>query len=77
MLASKPAVARGSADNPLSERERSDKFHGLMEASGLGDRARPIEDMVMGIEAAPSIAPLIEALMQPAAEPARLARAAR
>ena len=76
-LASKPAVARGSADNPLSERERSDKFHGLMKASGLGDRARRIEDMVMSIEAAPSIAPLIEALMQPAAEPARLARAAR
>jgi 2-methylcitrate dehydratase PrpD len=74
-LQSKPAVARGSADNPLSRRELSDKFHGLMEAAGLGDRARPIEDMVMDIEAAPSIAPLIEALMRPAAEPARLARA--
>ena len=42
-----PAVARGSADNPLSEREISEKFHGFMKASGLGDRARRIEDMVM------------------------------
>jgi 2-methylcitrate dehydratase PrpD len=74
-LASKPAVARGSAENPLSRRELSDKFHGLMDASGLGEAARPIEDMVMGIDAAPSIAPLIEALMRPATQPARLARA--
>ena len=38
-LASRPAVARGSADNPLSDREISEKFHGLMDASGFGDRA--------------------------------------
>ena len=65
-LASRPAVARGSAENPLSSRDISEKFHGLMGASGFGGRARRIEDLVMNIDAALSVAPLLEALTQPA-----------
>ena len=65
-LASRPAVARGSAENPLSSRDISEKFHGLMDASGFGGRARRIEDLVMSIDAARSVAPLLEALTQPA-----------
>lgn len=76
-LTSKPAVARGSADNPLSDEEISGKFHELMEASGFGERARRIEDLVMSIEAAPSIAPLLDLLTEPAAVPARLEGAAQ
>ena len=71
-LASRPAVARGSAENPLSSRDISEKFHGLMGASGFGGRARRIEDLVMSIDAARSIAPLFEALTRPAEAPALL-----
>ncbi len=76
-LASRPSVARGSAENPLSDHEISEKFHELMDASGVGDRARRIEDMVMTIDVAPSIAPLLEALTQPAEASVRLERVAR
>ena len=48
-----------------------------MDASGVGDKARRIEDMVMTIDVAPSIAPLLEALTQPAEAPVRLERVAR
>ena len=75
-LRSQPAVARGSADNPLSDREISDKFLGLMDASGLGDRAQRIEDLVMSIETAKSLAPLVDALTKPADAAVRLAGAA-
>jgi 2-methylcitrate dehydratase PrpD len=76
-LASRPAVARGSADNPLSDREISEKFHELMGASGFGDRARQVEDMVMTIDTAPSIAPMLEALTRPAEAAVRLEKVAR
>jgi 2-methylcitrate dehydratase PrpD len=76
-LTSKPAVARGSADNPLSDEEISGKFHQLMEASGFAGRARRIEDLVMSMETAPSIAPLLDLLTEPAAVPARLEGTAR
>ncbi len=67
VLRSAPAVARGSAENPLSDAEVSEKFHGLMQAGGLGDRARRIEDIVMQLDRAASFAPLVEALRQPVA----------
>ena len=40
LLRSDPAVARGSAENPLSDAEVSEKFHGLMLAGGVAERAR-------------------------------------
>lgn len=59
---SAPAVARGSAENPLSDAEISAKFHALMESAGVAARARKIEDLVMALDRAPSFAPLVEAL---------------
>ena len=76
-LVSLPAVARGSAENPLSDEEISTKFHLLMESARLSDRARRIEDMVMDIDRAPSFAPLVEAITQPVEASAQLARAMR
>ncbi|MDP3898550.1 MAG: MmgE/PrpD family protein, partial [Mesorhizobium sp.] len=64
-LVSQPAVARGSAENPLTDAEISEKFHGLMQAADLGERARQIEEMVMTIDTAPSLAPLLAALARP------------
>jgi len=64
-LVSKPAVARGSAENPLSDEEISEKFHGLMQAAGLGDSASEIEEMIMTIDTAPSLAPLMAMLARP------------
>jgi 2-methylcitrate dehydratase PrpD len=49
-LRSEPAVARGSAENPLSDAEVSGKFHALMQAGGVGERAAAIEAMVMALE---------------------------
>jgi len=63
-LESAPAVARGSAENPLSDAEVSAKFHALMRSSGLSGRAGPIEELVMSMETASSIAPLLEELMR-------------
>jgi 2-methylcitrate dehydratase PrpD len=62
-LVSPPSVARGSAENPLSDQEVSAKFHMLMRASGQEGRAAAIEDMVMSIETLPAAAPLIDSLM--------------
>jgi hypothetical protein len=70
-------VAQGSADNPLSDDEISGKFHQLMEASGFAERARRIEDLVMSVETAPSIAPLLKLLTEPAAAPAPMEGAVR
>lgn len=64
-LVSQPAVARGSAENPLTDAEISEKFHGLMRAAGLGDRAHEIEERIMTIDTAPSLAPLMAALTAP------------
>ena len=61
-LESAPAVARGSAENPLSDREVADKFHELMRGSGLGERAGRIEALVASLETLPDIGPLIEEL---------------
>jgi 2-methylcitrate dehydratase PrpD len=65
-LGSRPAVARGSADNPLSDGEIAEKFHALMEASGCGDRADAVEREVMAIERAPTLAPLLSLIGRPA-----------
>ena len=62
LLRSEPAVARGSAENPLSDAEVSEKFHGLMLAGGVAERAAEIEDMVMGLDQAASFAPLVATL---------------
>lgn len=62
-LVSPPSVARGSAENPLSDQEVSAKFHMLMRASGQGARAAQIEDMVMSLETLPTSAALIGSLM--------------
>lgn len=62
-LVSQPAVARGSAENPLSDQEVSTKFHMLMRASGQQARAAAIEDMVMSIEKLSTIAYLVDNLM--------------
>lgn len=61
-LRSEPSVARGSAENPLSDAEVSEKFHELMTASGFAGRAERIEELVMSLERRPSIAPLVELL---------------
>jgi 2-methylcitrate dehydratase PrpD len=66
-LVSRPAVARGSAENPLSDAEISAKFHGLMRDSGYADRAAQIEDRVMTLEAAPNLAPLLDLVCEPLA----------
>jgi 2-methylcitrate dehydratase PrpD len=65
-LGSRPAVARGSAENPLSDGEIAEKFHALMEASGCGDRADAVEREVMAIERAPTLAPLLSLIGRPA-----------
>src|SRR5690606_35956843 len=59
-LRSRPAVARGSAENPLSDAEVSDKFHLLMKAGGVGARSREIEDFVETIETQASLKPLLD-----------------
>ena len=64
-LVSKPAVARGSAENPLSDQEVSAKFHMLMRASGQQVRAAAIEDMVMSIDTLTTTADLIDSLVEP------------
>lgn len=70
-LVSPPSVARGSAENPLSDAELSAKFSALMADSGLGERAAEIEDRVMTLADAPSLAPLLELLSRPAARARR------
>lgn len=57
VLASRPAVARGGAENPLS-RCRSER------EAGLRSRGKVIEDLVMTMDRHPSIAPLVEELMR-------------
>jgi hypothetical protein len=66
-----PAVARGSAENPLSDTAVSEKFHALMSSAGFSAGSKQIEDLVRSIEFAPSISPLIEALTMSGAAPAR------
>src|SRR5690606_19461898 len=66
MLRSGPAVARGSAENPLSDAEISSKFHELLAVSGFGERASPIEDLVMSLEKEPSMASLFNLIYEPA-----------
>lgn len=62
VLRSKPAEARGNADNPLTDGEVSEKFHSLMRAAGLAEIAALIEDEVAGIENSDSISGLLDAL---------------
>lgn len=64
-LRSQPAVARGSAENPLSDAELRGKFNVLMEAGGVGGRAARIENFVGDIETAPSLAPLLRLVTAP------------
>jgi 2-methylcitrate dehydratase PrpD len=76
ILLSDPAVARGSAENPLSDAEVSAKFHALMAAGCVGERAAKIEDMVMSLAIAPSLTPLLDEMTKPAlriSEPMRAA----
>lgn len=61
-LRSEPAIARGSAENPLPDSEVSQKFHALMTASGLGGRASEVEGLVMSLDRAASFAPLVAAV---------------
>lgn len=65
-LRSEPAVARGSAENPLTDAEISAKFHGLMQSSGFGERAAAIERMVLSLDRAKSFAPLLDLMTGPA-----------
>lgn len=73
-LASRPAVARGSAENPLSDDEVGAKFRLLMESAGMAGRVGEIEDLVMGLDRAESFAPLVEAVTRPAVRHAGVAR---
>ena len=75
VLSSGPAVARGSAENPLSDAEISAKFRGLMVDSGFGERADAVEDFVATLEHRASVGPLFDLIFQPAA-PAALRGAA-
>ena len=59
VLRSRPAVARGSAENPLADEEVREKFHTLMRAGGVGGRADEIAAMVAGLEEQRSLAPLL------------------
>jgi 2-methylcitrate dehydratase PrpD len=76
VLSSGPAVARGSAENPLSDAEISAKFHALMAGSGFGERAAQVEDMVMTLESQASVRPLLDLIFAPAI-PVQLRGAAR
>jgi 2-methylcitrate dehydratase PrpD len=67
VLSSGPAVARGSAENPLSDAEISAKFRELMDGSGFGDRAQAIEDMVAALEHQASMRPLFDLIFRPPA----------
>lgn len=49
-LESRPAVARGSAENAFSDEEIVAKFHLLMESAGCTARAQEIADYVWGME---------------------------
>lgn len=62
VLRSAPAVARGGAENPLEDAELSAKFHDLMAAAGLGERAAEIEELVGSLDRLPSVMPLLEAI---------------
>lgn len=62
VLRSRPAVARGGAENPLSDAEVGDKFHALMEAGGVGGRAAAVEAIVAGLEDHASLADLLRLL---------------
>jgi 2-methylcitrate dehydratase PrpD len=66
-LTSRPAVARGGAECPLSDAEVSTKFRSLMDAGGASERAARIGDMVMAIERMPTVEPLLALLTQPIA----------
>lgn len=46
-LRSGPCTSSGDADTPLSDASISEKFHALMAEAGYGDRAAPIEAMVL------------------------------
>lgn len=65
VLSSGPAVARGSAENPLSDTEISAKFHALMDGSGFGERTAAVEHFVTTLEDRTSIRPLFELIFQP------------
>ena len=65
VLTSEPAVARGSAENPLSDEEVGHKFRELMEVSGFGERAGRIEEMVLSLEDVPDVTPLLAELARP------------
>lgn len=68
VLSSGPSVARGSAENPLSDAEISAKFHGLMVDSGFGERADEIEDFVAALENRASVKPLFDLIFRPPAQ---------
>src|SRR5690606_38592252 len=64
-LVSQPAVARGSAENPLSDAEVSDKYHMLMRAAGFGAKAAAIEDLVMSLDTLADASTLVDQVMAP------------
>ncbi|MCV3241161.1 MmgE/PrpD family protein [Mesorhizobium sp. ZC-5] len=76
VLRSRPSVARGSAENPLSDAEVEAKFDMLMEAGGVAERAESVKSMVMTLETAPSVAPLLEAITCPPLHVSKRMRAA-
>lgn len=65
VLTSQPAVARGSAENPLSDEEVGRKFRQLMEVSGFAERAGRIEEMVRSLDDLPDVRPLLAELSRP------------
>ncbi|MGB3833559.1 MAG: MmgE/PrpD family protein [Mesorhizobium sp.] len=65
VLVSQPAVARGSAENPLSDEEVSGKFNSLLQESGFGARAAPIEELVLSLESLPDARTLFAELSRP------------
>ena len=64
VLISKDTVAHGSMENPLSDREISDKFQGLMAASGVSV-GPAIEAMVVGLDKQADVSALIDAITAP------------
>ncbi|MGY0399111.1 MAG: MmgE/PrpD family protein, partial [Ostreibacterium sp.] len=61
-LTSKPMIARGNPENPLTDAEISDKFFSLSNSTLSPDHSQKIYESVMQLDDLPSVAPLLQYL---------------
>jgi len=61
-LASKPTIARGNPENPLTDAEIVDKFFNLSASSLTRDQSRRIHDTVIKLESLASVQTLLDCL---------------